>query len=83
VKVWPAQHVAAIPAGNAIGSTAFAPVVRAWDLSSQSPDAGVDVRGITIYHEIKNGGRELTVEGQFNPMPDPNEQKLYVIDAGV
>jgi hypothetical protein len=83
VKVWPAQHVAAIPAGNAVGTTAFAPVVRAYDISNQTPDAGVDVRGITIFHEVKGAGRELTVEGQFNPMPDPDEQKLYVIDAGV
>jgi len=83
VNVWPEQMVAAVPAGNVVGSTAFAPVVRAWDLSSQVPQAGIDVRGITIYHEIGNGGRELTVEGQFNPMPDPNEQVLFVIDAGV
>lgn len=83
VKVWPAQIVAAVPAGLSVGNTAFAPVIRAYDVSSQTPEAGVDVRGITIYHEAANGGRELTVEGQVNPMPDPDEQKLFVIDAGV
>ena len=83
VKVWPAQTVAAVPAGMTVGSTAFAPVARAYDLSSQVPDAGIDVRGVTIYHEIGNGGRELTVEGQINPMPDPDEQRIYVINAGV
>lgn len=83
VKVWPAQTVAIIPAGMSVGSTAFAPVVRAYEISNQTPQAGVDVRGITMYHEIGNGGRELTVEGQVNPMPDPDEQKLFVIDAGV
>ena len=36
-----------------------------------------------VYHEASNGGRELTVEVQFNPMPDPDETKLYVINAGV
>ena len=82
-KVWPAQMVAAVPAGATIGSTAFAPVRRAYDLSAQVPGAGIDIRGITVYHEAANGGRELTVEGQFNPMPDPDEQQLYVIDAGV
>lgn len=83
VKVWPAQRVAAIPAGFNVGNTAFAPVVRAYDLSAQTPEAGVDIRGITVFHEPGNGGREITVEGQFNPMPDPDEQRLYVINAGV
>jgi hypothetical protein len=82
-KVWPAQVVAAVPQGLTVGTTAFAPVARAYDLSSQAPGAGVDVRGVTIYHEIENGGRGLVIEGQINPMPDPDEQKLFVIDAGV
>lgn len=83
VKVWPAQKVAAVPAGKKIGSTAFAPVHRAYDLSAQTPEANVDVRGITIFHDVNGAGRELTIEGQVNPMPDPDEQKLFVIDAGV
>ena len=82
-KVWPAQKVAAVPAGLSVGSTAFAPVARAYDMSSQVPDAGIDIRGVTVYHQAANHGRELTIEAQFNPMPDPDEQKLYVIDAGV
>lgn len=82
-KVWTAQKVAAVPAGFAVGNTAFAPVTRAYDISRQSPGAGVDVRGVTVYHEVANGGRELTVEAQINPMPDPDEQKLFVINAGV
>jgi hypothetical protein len=83
VKVWPEHILAIVPQGFAVGSTAFAPVARAYDLSSQTPDAGIDVRGITVYHEIGNAGRELTIEGQFNPMPDPDEQRLWVMDAGV
>lgn len=82
-KVWPVQKVAAVPQGLSVGNTAFAPVTRAWDISRQTPEAGVDVRGVTVYHDIANGGRELTVEAQINPMPDPDEQKMYVIDAGV
>jgi hypothetical protein len=82
-KVWPAQKVAAVPSGLTVGTTAFAPVARAYDISSQDPTASVDVRGVTVYHDIANGGRELTVEAQINPMPDPDEQKMYVIDAGV
>ena len=83
VKVWPAEKVAAIPAGFNLGNTAFAPVVRAYDISNQVPDAGIDVRGQTVYHEVGNGGRDLTIEAQFNPMPDPDEQRMFVIDAGV
>lgn len=82
-KVWPDQKVAAVPQGLAVGSTAFAPVLRAYEISNQAPDAGVDLRGITIYHDVQNTGRELLIEGQVNPMPDPDEQKMFVIDAGV
>ena len=83
VKVWPAMRVAAVPAGMQVGSTAFAPVARAYDLSNVVDDASIDVRGQTVFHEVSNGGRELTVEAQFNPMPDPDEGNLYVINAGV
>lgn len=83
VKVWPAEIVAAIPASGRIGRTAFAPVIRAYDLTSQVPDAGIDLRGQTVFHETAGTGRELTVEVQFNPMPDPDEGRIFVIDAGV
>ena len=83
VNVWPAQVIAAVPAGFQVGTTAFAPVTRAYDLSNQVPEAGTDIRGQTVYHEVGNGGRELTIEAQFNPMPDPDERKLYVINVGV
>lgn len=82
-KVWPAQKVALVPAGGMVGATAFAPVRRAVELSNQVPGAGIDVRGATVYHEEANGGRELTLEAQLNAMPIPDEQKVYVIDAGV
>jgi hypothetical protein len=82
-KVWPAQKVALIPAGGSVGVTAFAPVRRAMELSAQVPEAGIDVNGVTVYHEEANGGRELTIEAQLNAMPIPDEQKVFVIDAGV
>jgi hypothetical protein len=83
IKVWPEHVMAAVPADYRIGTVAFAPVARAYDISTQTPEAGIDIRGITVYHEIGNGGRELTVEGQFNPMPDPDEGRLGVINVGV
>ena len=82
-KIWAAEQVALVPTGNAVGRAAFAPVRRAMELARQVPGAGIDVRGVTIYYESSNGGRELTIEGQLNAMPIPNEQKMWVIDAGV
>jgi len=82
-KVWPAQHVAIIPNGERVGTTKFAPVARAMELARQVPGAGIDIRGVTVYHEQAGNGRELTVEAQINAMTVPNEQKVFVIDAGV
>lgn len=82
-KVWPTQTIAAIPVGNRIGSTAFAPVVRAQELSAQVPEAGIDSNGMTVYHEISNNGKELRVEAQVNAVPIPDEQKIYVTNVGV
>ena len=82
-KVWPAQHVAAVPPGEQIGSTKFAPVARAAELDARAADAGIDIRGATVYFDAANAGRELVVEAQINAMPVPNEQLMYVEDAGV
>lgn len=82
-KVWPAGHIAAIPQGGTIGSTAFAPVARAFEISRQTPEAGIDVRGVTVYHETANAGRELTVEAQLNALALPDEANTAVLDTGV
>jgi hypothetical protein len=82
-KVWPAQHVAYIPAGRRVGNTAFAPVVRAMDMSAAGGAASVDVRGLTVFYDAAGAGRDLTIEAQANAVPVPDEQKVVVIDAGV
>lgn len=82
-KVFPAQKVAYIPQGQAVGRMCFAPVVRAMEMSTIVPDGSIDVRGVTVFHELGNGGRELTIEAQVNALPVPDEQKVWVIDAGV
>lgn len=82
-KVWEAQRVAAIPAGLQVGKTAFAPVVRAMELARSLPGAGIDMNGVTVYYEESNGGRELEIDVQANPATIPDEQKLYVTNAGV
>jgi len=85
VNRWPAEKIGMIPAANggAVGFTAFAPVARAYDLTAQVPDAGIDIRGNTVYHEVANGGRQLIVECQMNAFPVPFEDRMYVIDVGV
>lgn len=82
-KVWPAEQVAFVPAGKEVGRAAFAPVVRAMELSNQVPEASIDVQGVTIYHDSGNGGRDLEIDAQLNAMPVPDESKMFVIDAGV
>lgn len=81
-KIWSAQKVAAVPVGGRVGSTAFAPVVRAMDIARNAGNAGIDVNGQTAYYEEHNNGRELSVEVQANPLSIPEEKNLYVIDVG-
>lgn len=82
-KVYPADQVVLVPAGNAVGNAAFAPVVRAMDLARAAGDAGIDINGNTVYYEASNGGRQLDIECQLNALPVPNEQLVWAIDAGV
>lgn len=82
-KVFAAQKVAAIPADGRIGYSAFAPVTRAMELARAIPTAGIDTRGVTVYYDEAATGRELTIEAQLNALPVPDEQKIFVIDAGV
>jgi hypothetical protein len=81
-KVWAAEKVAVVPAGTAVGYTAFAPVIRAMDIARQLPQARIDTNGQTAFYEQHNGNRELTLEVQVNAMPVPDEQKMFVIDVG-
>jgi hypothetical protein len=81
---WPAGKIAAIPAGGTVGYTAFAPVRRAQDLvSSVGPGPGIDVNGMTVYYEESNGGRELNIECQVNPLPVLDVEKIYVTATGI
>lgn len=82
VKIWPANHIAIVPQGEAVGRTAFAPVVRAMQLSSQVPDADIDQFGVTVVHNAANAGKELIIQAQVNAFPIPNEQLMWVMDAG-
>jgi hypothetical protein len=82
-KLWPAQKIAAIPDGDTIGRTCFAPVRRAMDIQQSIPEAGVDVRGVTVYYDQNNLGKGMEVECQLNALPLPSESRLYVTNVGV
>jgi hypothetical protein len=81
--VWPANRVAIVPANDRVGTTAFAPVARAMEISRAVPAAKIDIRGQTVYHEVENNGRGLTVEAQVNALPMPEERLTFVINAGI
>lgn len=81
-KVWPAQRIAAVPAGTAVGYSAFAPVVRAMDIARALPQAKLDINGQAAFYEEHNNGRELSVEVQMNAAPIPDEQKMWVMNVG-
>jgi hypothetical protein len=82
-KVWPTGIIAAVPAGDQVGYTAFAPVARAFEVSRATPEAKIDVRGQTVYLETGNAGRDLTVECQVNAFTVPNENLIATVNAGV
>lgn len=82
-NVWTAQRVALIPAGVRVGSTAAAPVARAYEIAQIEPDARIDVRGVTVYHNAHNNGKSLDLEAQLNWLGIPDEQLMWVINAGV
>jgi hypothetical protein len=81
-NVWPSQRVAGIPMSGNVADTLFAPVLRAYNIAAVQPKAGIDVRGMTVYHEPENGGRGLTVECQVNAFSNPIERKVYVANVG-
>jgi hypothetical protein len=83
-KVWPTGKVAAIPQGKRVGSSMFAPVARAFEMNAQTGGAaGIDVNGVTVYYDAQNAGKQLEIQGQLNALGVPDEQLLYVIQAGV
>jgi hypothetical protein len=82
-KLWTAQKVAAIPAGGRIGSVYHAPILRSMDLALNLPQAKVDVRDVAIFPIVQNEGKDLKLDGQLNALPIPDDQLLWVIDAGV
>ncbi len=82
-KIWPANRVAWIPDSGIIGSTYYAPTVNGFQMANASPDMAIDVRGMSVVRTVANEGKELSVRCQVNALAVPNEQALYVVNAGI
>lgn len=81
--VWPSQWAAAVPQSGVLGATFRAPVVRGGELARSAPDAGIDVRGQTVYYNFKNNGRTAVIECQCNWLSLPQERNVWTIDTGI
>lgn len=77
-NVWPAATIALVPAGTVIGAKKKAPVARAYALARVTPEAEIDVRGMSVFTEVAGNGRELTRECQINSFPVPAENNIWV-----
>jgi hypothetical protein len=80
--VWPAQYLAAVPASGTIGATWRAPVSRAAQLARQFPQAGVDVRNVTVYHIGLADDKNAQIQAQANWLSLPQERNVWTIDVG-
>lgn len=81
-KLWPTGKIGFMPSTGVIGNTYAAPVYRAQDLAQIAGDK-LDIRGVSVFFDEKNNGKSLVVEAQANWLPMPNEQNVYVVDAGI
>jgi hypothetical protein len=83
VNIWPANRVAWIPADGIVGSTYYAPSVTGFQLAGANPGFQIDVRGQVVVRTVVNEGKGLIVRCQVNALAVPNEQKVYVVNAGI
>lgn len=82
-KKWQTGRIAAIPADGRVGRTAFAPVVRAAELSRNFPDAGIERNDVAIYYTSQNEGKGAKISAQVNALSIPAEDNLWVIQSGI
>jgi uncharacterized protein affecting Mg2+/Co2+ transport len=82
-NLWLTGRVAIIPGDGRIGTSAFAPVLRAMQVAGMASDAPIDTNGMTAYRFTNNNGKEFQVDVQVNSLGMPDEQRLAVINAGV
>jgi len=73
--------VAFVPQGGQIGTTAFAPIARAFEYANQ--DERISVRDLAVFYIVANNGKSLTIEPQLNAMPIPLEEFVTVYDTNI
>lgn len=78
-KYFPAGTMAAVPAGGAVGKSAFAPVYRARSIAQEVPEARVDVNGQAAFYVSEQDGMILKPTVQLNAFPVPDEEKVFVV----
>jgi hypothetical protein len=81
-EYWQPGKVGFVPQGGRIGSTAFAPIARAYNYRADAGDR-VDVRQVAVFYVVKNEGKNLKVETQLNALPIPLEPFVYVVDSQI
>lgn len=80
-KLWPAGVIAVVPTGERVGNTAFAPIVRAWNVARSIPEARIDVNGMAAFPEEKDNGKTLQVDVQVNAMTVPDQDLIQTMDT--
>lgn len=70
-----------VPQGGQIGTTAFAPIGRAFEYAQQ--DERISVRDLAVFYIVANDGKSLTIEPQLNAMPIPLEEFVTVYDTSI
>jgi hypothetical protein len=81
-RVWPVNHLAAIPADGRIGRTARAPIAGLGALARQFPGAQVNRNGALIAYDRLNSGKGAKVRSQLHHMSIPNERRVWTINTG-
>lgn len=77
----PAEKVLFAPADGVVGATYDFPVSRAYDYVSG--DHRVNLRDTVVWYTPQNDGKTLKIEAEAIRLPLTDENRTYVVDAGV
>ena len=77
----PAEKVLFQPADGIVGATYDFPATRAYDYVSQ--DHRVNLNDTVVWYSEQNNGKTLLIEAEAIRLSLTDEQRVYVVDAGV
>lgn len=77
----PAEKVLFQPADGVVGATYDFPATRAYDYVSG--DHRVNLNDTIVWYTPQNNGKTLLIEAEAIRLPLTDEQRTYVVDAGV